>query len=1391
LADQSPFGDWTAIPTFPGEYAVSSDPVKETPSLPGQHLGETEFQAVRGEKFHALFPLAGIGASAGGLAALKAMFSQIPPDSGLAYVVIVHLSPEHKSHLAELLQPHVQLPVQQVDGTVKLEPNRIYIIPPNANLDTIDTHLRLSPLEESRRERAPIDHFFRTLANTHDGRAIGVILTGTGSDGTLGIRQIKEAGGLTIVQDPNDAEYDGMPQSAISTGLIDLVLPLAEIPEAILGFVSTEPKVVVPESEDEIEDRTRRHLQAVFVKLRARTGRDFGHYKRSTILRRIARRMQFRRIEELANYVEYLAQHPDEVRQLADDMLVNVSNFFRDRDVFEILERDIVPQLFEGKGPDEAVRVWSVGCATGEEAYSLAMLLFEYSSRQPTHSPIQVFASDLHDLSLQKARDGFYPGDIETDVSEERLQRFFQKEDNGYRIRKELREVVVFAPHNVLTDPPFSRMDLISCRNVLIYLQRNLQQDVTELFHYALKPEGLLLVGTSETIDVNRLFRSEDKQCCLYRKRNVPGPEPRLPVFPLTRLPQPSRKESEDRSSPPVSYGNFHQRMVELYAPPSALVTPDEKVVHLSAHAGRYFIHPGGELTSSLFKLLREEFRIELRTLLPVARQSREAVNTRPISIELNGETRSVTIRVRPSLEPNEDGFQLLIFDEGPAFPHAADQDADTERLNSEQGEMDRQLQAELELSRQRLQAIIEEYETGQEEIRASNEELQSANEELRSTLEELETSKEELQSMNEELQTLNQENRHKVEELSQMTGDLNNLLAATEIAMLFLDRQMRIMRFTPKVSELFNVRLTDRSRPLADFTHRLGYDDLQRDVERVLDKLVPIEREVQDVEGRWYFTRILPYRSSEDRIEGAVITFVDITGAKTAEENVRSHIQQFQSLVEQVQEHAIFMLDPEGRGTSWNSGVRRVLGFEESEFVGHDVSSWIFTPEDIAAGIPQAELNTAALTGRANNDRWMQRKDGTRFWAAGMTTALHDHNQQLLGYMKVMRDQTEQKLLQDELTRTGVELAEANRRKDEFLATLAHELRNPLAPLRTGVELLKRSRNAPALIEEVLETMDRQLTQLITLVDDLMDVSRITRGNLKLQKSLVRLSEIVNSAVEASRPVIEQFQHQLAIALPQESITLDASANRLAQVISNLLNNAAKYTPSGGQIRLSAHRENGDVVIAVGDNGVGIPPDKLANVFEMFSQLDSPIDHFNSGLGIGLTLVKSLVELHGGAVEVDSAGKNLGSEFRVRLPCIETLNEVAATADPAIAPATKNPRRMLIVDDNESALMMLKKLLQSLGHEVETASNGEEALRQGERFHPDIILMDLGMPHMDGFEACRRIREQPWGTAIRIAALTGWGQEEDRRRTREAHFDEHLVKPVQVADLQKLLAKK
>jgi two-component system CheB/CheR fusion protein len=822
----------------------------------------------------------GLGASAGGLAALRQFFHNVADDSGLAYVVVVHLSPEHESHLATLLQPHSKMRVLQVHETMPLEPNCVYVIPPNANLSAIDTHLRVSALERLRGERAPIDHFFRTLAETHDGHAIGVILTGTGSDGSRGIKEIKLRGGLTVVQDPNEAEYDGMPQSAVATGVVDLVLPLADIPAAVLRFVRTRPRLPPAEESDEFEGEQQALLQKVLVQVRARTGRDFTRYKVSTIMRRIQRRMQLRYIEELGRYLGLLRDSADEVRALSDDLLINVTSFFRDPQVFEKLQHDVIPRIFQDRGPGDEIRAWCVGCATGEEVYSIAILMIEEASRRSGVAPrIHLFASDLHERSLAMAREGFYAGDIAAEVSQERLRRFFVEETGGYRVRKEVREQIVFASHNLLSDPPFSRLDFILCRNLLIYLQRDVQKDVLRICHYALKPGGYLVLGTSETADESGLFRTLDKDNSIYRRSDAPTPEPRLPVFPVTG---PIRSWSGTQDVTAAQYASMHQGMLEQYAPSSALVNPDGQVVHLLGQAGRYFEHPVGRPTNNVAKLVRKELSLELVAALHSARREKRTISIRPVPVQFNGERHPVAIHVHPATAAVDEGYSLVIFEEvrGESGEAVETAEGENQRMS--------ELSSDLYLTRQRLQSVIEEFETSQEEMKVSNEELQSANEELRSAMEELETSKEELQSMNEELQTVNQENRHKVEELALLTADLQNLLTATEIATLFLDRELRIQRFTPKVNELFSIRTTDRGRPIFDLTHRLAYPELRSDAETVLERLTGIEREVQDETGRWYLTHLRPYRSHDDRIEGIVITFVDITQRKASEAEIQ-----------------------------------------------------------------------------------------------------------------------------------------------------------------------------------------------------------------------------------------------------------------------------------------------------------------------------------------------------------------------------------------------------------------------------------------------------------------------------------------------------------------------
>lgn len=836
----------------------------------------------------AQFPIAGIGASAGGLRALQTLFRHTAADGGIAWVVVTHLAPDQESHLAELLQSSTAMPVQQVRGDVELQPNQVYVIPPNRNLSAIDTHLRLDPLERERAGRAPIDHFFRTLADIHGNQAIGVVLSGTGSDGAQGLARIKEMGGLPVVQDPEEAEYDSMPRSAIALGQVDLVLPVAEIPSRIAAYVERSPALPLPKEAGALPESLRVALQQLLALVRVHTGLDFSRYKRGTLVRRIQHRMQLYGLQEMEAYVGRLRADPGEVRALANDLLISVTNFFRDRAAFALIEREVIPQLFEGKTAGEPVRVWVAGCATGEEAYSLAILLLEYAYRTKEGHSVQVFATDLSEAALQRAREGFYPETIAEDISPERLARFFTQEKGGYRVRKEVREIVLFAPHNLLKDPPFSKVDLISCRNVLIYLEREVHPQLLDIFHYALRPQGWLLLGTAEVVDGSSGFRTVNRKQSLYRRQEIPGQERTLPALPLIpAFPQgaPLAPAVPGPSAPAQRYGLPHGRLLERFAPPSLLVAADYNIVYYSTGTHAYLQQPAGEPTHNVLKRVRDELQPELVTALFRAFTRHEPALSPPIAMQLHGEARQVLLGVWPAAEETQE-MALVLFHERPV------QQAGGAEPGMPVDQVLVGLEEERETLRRQLQATVEEYETSKEEMQAANEELQSMNEELRATAEELETSKEELQSINEELMTVNQENKHRVETLSQLSSDLQNLLAATDIATLFLDRELRITRFTPRASDLFNVLPTDRGRPLAHLTHKLNYAELIQDAEQVLRTLIPIERELQDKDARWYLTRLLPYRSVEDRIEGIVITFVDISERKRAEDALQASEQ-------------------------------------------------------------------------------------------------------------------------------------------------------------------------------------------------------------------------------------------------------------------------------------------------------------------------------------------------------------------------------------------------------------------------------------------------------------------------------------------------------------------
>jgi two-component system CheB/CheR fusion protein len=831
-----------------------------------------------------------IGASAGGLQALQAFFSTMPDDTGAAFIVVVHLDPGRRSELPRILAARTRMPVIQVTERHRLEANHVYVIPPGRRLEMADHEVIPSDFDEPRGLRAPIDQFFRSLAD-HLGDGFAVVFSGAGADGTVGVRAVKESGGIILVQDPSEAEYPSMPRNALMTGSVDVVLPVRELAGRLADLIQMKRAKAIVDFEEADHDQLRR----ILAHLRIRTGHDFSKYKRTTVLRRIVRRMQVTRCEHLPAYYDRLREHSDEAQALLADLLISVTTFFRDAEAFEGLRKLALPPLFEAATLEDPLRVWVCGCATGEEAYSIAMLLLEEAGRRDLHPPLQVFGSDLDVRALAFAREGRYPGTIEADVGEERLRRFFAREGDSYRVRQELRDKVLFAHHDLLKDPPFSRIELISCRNVMIYLDRDLQEQVISTFHYALNPGGFLMLGSSETADNPAgMFRPIDRNARIYQS-TAHGDKPRL----LPRLLGPIRVREQvghigrqPGSTTAFNEALAHRRALEKLAPPSILVDESHRVVHLSESAGRYLQPSGGPLSGDVVDLVRSELRFELRSALHRVFEQQSPTLSLGIPVRFNGAAHRVLIQVKVSdiKEPGETRNAVVMFIEGEEILEVIDEHRATD-------ETVRRLTQELELTQARLRTVREESDTANEELRAANEELQSINEEYRSTSEELETSKEELQSINEELQTVNSELKLKLDAVSRAHSDLQNLMAATDFGTLFLDSSLRIKRFTERATELFSITPTDEGRPITDFAHRLEYEELIKDARAALADLAPIRREVKGRNGKWYDMRLRPYRTVEDRIDGVVISFVDVSDRRQVEEQLRESERQLRQL--------------------------------------------------------------------------------------------------------------------------------------------------------------------------------------------------------------------------------------------------------------------------------------------------------------------------------------------------------------------------------------------------------------------------------------------------------------------------------------------------------------
>lgn len=1805
------------------------------------------------------FPIVGVGASAGGLEAFSALLKRLPLDTGMGFVLVQHLDPEHDSALTQLLGRATSLPVHEVTNNLHVEPNHVYVIPPNTNLSIAAGVLTLHPRPKTRAPHRSIDFFFEALAQDRREHAIGVILSGTATDGTLGLEAIKAEGGITFAQD-DTARYDSMPRSAVAAGCVDFVQSPVDI-AAELARIAAHPAIAEAASLSRAGDdraaataredddtplpsggrgtpktgAVRAHVGAgrgpeealdaaaddglgkILLLLRNHSGVDFSQYKSSTVRRRIVRRMVLTKHDTLEHYARSLRGNGGELDALHSDVLISVTSFFRNPEAFDVIQRKVWPALLRQRG-DEPIRVWTLGCSTGQEAYSLAMSFVEAADKAPRMRKLQVFATDLNDALLDKARHGLYAKTVAQDLSPQRLRRFFVEEEGGYRVSKALREIVVFARQNVMSDPPFSHMDVISCRNLLIYFEPGVQKRVFPIFHYALKPGGILCLGASESISgFTELFEPLDKQHRIYVKKAASTPAFHLPArmdrhesaIPSRRIRGPRQPHVELGSAgQPLGAELSAQReadriAVNQFAPPAVLINEDLQILQFRGPTAAYLEPPTGKASFDVLKMARTGLMLPLRSAINKARKENQRARKENVRIEQDGDVRMVNLEVIP-LKNLRERCLLVVFEDaekagrpGAALPRtrrpAGRPSAHVNRATRPtESRRVAELEAELAETRDYLQSIREEHEAANEELQASNEEVQSANEELQSINEELETSKEELESANEELTTVNEEMANRNTELNRLNSDLVNVQTSARLAIVLLGRDLTVRRFSAQAEKHLNLLVSDIGRPIGNVRHNLELPDLGQFIVDVIDRVCPQEREVQDTDGRWFSLRVRPYMAAGNKVDGAVLVLVDIddlkrsqlatasareyaesviatirepllvldpdlrvesanrafyqtfgvspadtignfiydlgnrqwdiprlrslleeilaenhtienflvewdfehlgrrmmllnarrlhspegihgrivlaiediTERKQSEERLRESEQRFIRFMEHLPglawikdadgryvyandaaerafrtpraelygkydqelfppeaaarfaandrlaldtrssiqtiealEHedgtlhpsivsrfsipgsdddtalvgavaiditklkeaeqalrvseeryrtlfasidegfcviekvdgradapldfryveanpafatqtgvegvagktirqafpgepevwlqtydtilrtgkpirferglvtqgrvlelyafrvedgsgrrvavifkdvtarkqaeaaqamlaaivassddAILSKGPNGVITSWNGGAERLFGYTAQEAVGRPIT-FLIPPDRVdEETVAMEHLRRGEVVEQFETIR--RRRDGTLFDASITESPIRDSHGNVVGASKIVRDITRRKQAEEAIR-------ESDRRKTEFLAMLAHELRNPLAPILVSIGILRRSMGveepdpgrrqgsdtdssataADRRVSHALDVLDRQVGQMVRLIDDLLDAGRISRGKIELRKERVELSSVVEHVVDAVRPIAQRLNQELSVALPAGPVYVEADPTRLAQIVGNLLNNASKFTDRGGRIHLTVECANestpddaGDApapfrphaVIRVRDTGIGIAADQLERVFEMFTQLDTSLERSSTGLGIGLTLVKTLTEMHGGTVDVTSQGPGRGSEFALRLP-MSAETAAPPTARPAPESAAATPLRILIVDDNRDSADMLAMSLTFAGHETFTAHDGVAAVDAATRLDPDVILMDIGLPILSGYEAARRIREgQGHRKRPLLVALTGWSQDEDRRRSQEAGFDAHLVKPVDEVALGRLLGK-
>jgi len=889
------------------------------------------------------FLIVGIGASAGGLEAFRDFFSAMPEENGMAFVLVQHLDPTHKSMLRELVAKYTKMTVSEVTDGVEVKPNNVYVIPPNKEMAVLDGKLHLMEPIEARGFRRPIDFFLQSLSEDKKENAVGIILSGTGTEGAISLKSIKGEGGLSIAQDPTTAKYDGMPRSVIAAGAADYILPVKEMATKLVNYEASR-KIKDLEEHTRVKS-SQNLLEKIFILLRNKTGCNFNNYKRNTIIRRIEKRMAMNHVQKLENYVKYLRGNPEEVKSLYEEILIGVTSFFRDKEVFESLNEKVISQIIENKLRGETIRIWVPACSTGEEAYSIAILFDEAMRKQKKDLKVQIFASDIDENAVKIARIGLYPDTIFSDVGEARLKHYFQSENDSYRIKKEIRDRIVFAEQNTIDDPPFSKLDLISCRNLLIYLNSETQQKLFTLFHYALNSDGILFLGNSESLgESSDLFRSIDRKSKIFQKKDVKEGLYRDLDFAIepAQMNQKAVIKLDNGNNVKNSLeGLITGLLIAKYAPACAIINRIGDAVYFSGDTGKYLKHTSGKASLNIFDMVDSCLKGSLRSMIAKARKSNSTQQRKGVEIKAK-KNQAVNLSVIPITQFELDqNYLMVVFEDQPV--QSTTGTSKVAKLAEDPSEI-RALEQELDSTKEYLRSTIEQLEVSNEELKSSNEELQSSNEELQSTNEELETSKEELQSINEEMITVNYELQNKMEELAHSNNDLNNLLASTKIGTVFLDKDLKIRRFTPSATKIINVIASDIGRPITNLSMNVEYENLVKDVDDVLENLTPIKVTAAGLDESWYQIKIVPYRTSENVIEGVVITFVDISDERQNLIDLENEEKKHMELLR----HTKTILFKQDKKLRYVEQFNSPAGMEEKCFVGKSDRELLNNKEEV-----------------------------------------------------------------------------------------------------------------------------------------------------------------------------------------------------------------------------------------------------------------------------------------------------------------------------------------------------------------------------------------------------------------------------------------------------------